>query len=103
MLIYSDESGDLGWTFDAPYRTGGSSRHLTIASLIVDESIKHIPKRLISELYNKFKWPTSIEKKWSDMITEERTYFSKGAVKIVDNNKELIKYASITVKKENVD
>jgi hypothetical protein len=35
MLIYLDESGELGWKFDAPYRKGGSSRYLTIASLVI--------------------------------------------------------------------
>jgi hypothetical protein len=29
LLIYLDESGDLGWSFDAPFRRDGSSRNLT--------------------------------------------------------------------------
>jgi hypothetical protein len=35
IQIYLDESGDLGWRFDKPYRYGGSSRYLTIVSLII--------------------------------------------------------------------
>lgn len=71
-LIYLDESGDLGWNFDKPYREGGSSRFLTIASLVINPSKKHLTKRLIKNLYNKFKWPPKIEKKWSDMKLSER-------------------------------
>jgi len=63
MIIYLDESGDLGWKFTAPYRNGGSSRHLTIASLAVSPPNKHRPKRLVKKLYTKFNWPTNIEKK----------------------------------------
>jgi len=70
-LIYLDESGDLGWKLDKPYRYGGSSRYLTIASLIVDPSKKHLPKRLIKNLYIKFKWPPKVEKKWSEMGKNE--------------------------------
>lgn len=31
MNVYLDESGDLGWVLDKPYRNGGSSRFMTIA------------------------------------------------------------------------
>ena len=34
VSVYLDESGDLGWKFDAPYRCGGSSRYLTISAII---------------------------------------------------------------------
>lgn len=36
IIIYLDESGDLGFNFSAPFRTGGSSRFLTIGALSVD-------------------------------------------------------------------
>jgi hypothetical protein len=65
VLIYLDESGDLGWSFDKPYRHGGSSRYLTIASLVVDPSKKHFPKRLIKKLYTKFKEMISAIKLYS--------------------------------------
>ena len=35
VVIYVDESGDLGWQFDQPFRAGGASRYLTVACLIV--------------------------------------------------------------------
>jgi len=38
MHVFLDESGDLGWNFEHPFRMGGSSRFLTLAFLVVDES-----------------------------------------------------------------
>ncbi|MBZ5666880.1 MAG: DUF3800 domain-containing protein [Acidobacteriia bacterium] len=71
-IVYVDESGDLGWSFSAPYRSGGSSRYLTVAALCVPSNQKHIPKRAIKDLYEKFKWPTTVEKKWQQMTPAER-------------------------------
>ena len=102
MFIYLDESGDLGWKFDSPYRKGGSSRYLTIASLVTSKSKKHLPKRLIKKLYTKFKWPTNIEKKWADMSLTEHVWFSKKANELQAKYPNNIRYISITVKKENV-
>ena len=102
MIIYLDESGDLGWTFTAPYRTGGSSRHLTIACLAVTPSKKHLPKRLIRKLYTKFNWPADVEKKWADMKLEERVWFANQASTLRSKHSGDIRYISITVKKENV-
>jgi len=59
LLIYLDESGDLGWNFSAPFRNGGSSRFLTIAALCVPTPKKHLPKRVVKKLYQKFGWPTN--------------------------------------------
>lgn len=102
MIIYLDESGDLGWKFDAPYRRGGSSQHITIASLVVSQSKKHLPKRLIKKLYKKFHWPTNIEKKWSDMSLAERIWFAEKANELKIQHQADIRYIAITVKKENV-
>ena len=57
--IFADESGDLGWTLDKPYRAGGSSRHLTVASVCVPPEKRHLPKRVVRDLYKKYGWPTS--------------------------------------------
>ena len=100
-IIYLDESGDLGWTFTAPYRAGGSSRYLTIAAICVPASKKHIPKRLIKHLYEKFGWPTNVERKWSAMTPEERLEFATSARQMCDKHPDIILHA-ITVKKPNV-
>jgi hypothetical protein len=99
--IYLDESGDLGWKFDAPYRRGGSSRYLTISTIIVPSDKKHLPKRLIQRLYKKFKWNPQTEKKWSDMSLSEREHFSKKAKELREQHPD-IKYFAMTVYKPNV-
>jgi hypothetical protein len=76
MIIYLGESGDLGWPFTDPYRSGGSSRYLTIACLAVTPSKKHLPMRLITRLYKKFSWSPQVEKKWAKMTLEERVWFA---------------------------
>ncbi len=102
VSIYLDESGDLGWTFDKPYRFGGSSRYLTIASLLVPDSKKHHPERVIRDLYNSRNWSTAKEKKWSDMSESARKEFVKLAIKLLDAHAD-ITYHVIVVKKEKVN
>jgi hypothetical protein len=100
--IYLDESGDLGWQFNQPYRSGGSSRHLTIASLLVDPSAKHLPKRLLAKMYQKFKWNTKQEKKWSEMKVKEREWFAAAALDLFTEKNHLLTCYSITVFKQRV-
>ena len=99
--IYLDESGDLGWSFDKPYRQGGSSRFLTIGSLVVSGDKGHHPGRVIKELYEKYRWKTTKEKKWADMHPSQRINFAQCAHKLADRFNE-IKYFTITVRKEKV-
>jgi len=100
-MFYVDESGDQGWTFSAPYRHGGSSRYLTIATLVCPAEEKHLPKRLIKYLYKDFGWNPKIEKKWSDMTDIEREWFANKACDMADNHTD-IKFFAITVFKEKV-
>jgi hypothetical protein len=102
LLIYLDESGDLGWNFSAPYRHGGSSRFLTIASLCIPTEKKHLPKRIVKKLYEKFKWPTNIERKWSMMTKAERAEFTVAACKFCAAHADVHVHA-ITVRKQNVE
>ena len=101
LIIYLDESGDLGWNFLAAYRAGGSSRYLTIGALCVPPPKKHLPKRVVKELYDKFGWNTHKEKKWSDMADHERKEFAEQARKMCDANADIC-LRCITVKKANV-
>ena len=101
ICIYLDESGDLGWKFDAPYRYGGSSRYLTITCLITPKEKRDLPKRIIRKMYKKFKWNTKEEKKWSQMSLDERVYFSERSKTLREKHPD-IRYFSMTVKKENV-
>ncbi len=102
MIIYADESGDLGWSFAAAYRQGGSSRYLTIASVCVPPAKKHIPKRVIKDLYATFHWRTASEKKWTDMTVTQRNAFAAAALQMCNKHPE-IHLHGITVKKERVE
>jgi len=96
-----DESGDLGWDFTAPYRGGGSSRYLTIAALCVPPEKKKIPKRLIKDLYKRFKWNSKQEKKWFHMEANERTAFASSVQEMAAKHPDICLHA-IVVYKPNV-
>ncbi|MCE2746437.1 MAG: DUF3800 domain-containing protein [Burkholderiales bacterium] len=102
MIIYADESGDLGWSFDMPYGSGGSSRHLTIGAVFVESSCKHYPKRIIKDLYIKLKVPTSTEIKWVDIDRPTREWLAHRFVALKSKLGNKILYKTMTVKKENV-
>lgn len=99
--IYLDESGDLGWTFTAPYRQGGSSRYLTIAALIVPSHKLHYPERVIRGLYTDRKWSTAREKKWAGMSDSARGDFAERAIKLRTQHPD-ISYHVIVAEKQRV-
>lgn len=100
-LIFVDESGDLGWSFDKPYGNGGSSRYLTIAAMIIPATHHHLPERKVRQLYKQGKWDTKREKKWVEMCNASRKTFAESAVSLIAKGQ--IKYKAIVVKKENVN
>jgi hypothetical protein len=101
VCIYLDESGDLGWKFTAPYRNGGSSRYLTISAMIAPEHKSHLPGRIVRDLYDRWKWSTAKEKKWSDMSTRARIDFGNHLVKLCTQHPD-ISFHSIVVDKQQV-
>jgi hypothetical protein len=101
-IIFADESGDLGWTLDQPYRQGGSSRHISVASVCVPPEKRHLPKRVVRNLYKDYGWPTNIERKWVDMPSAARTDFARAAVAMCRNNADISIHA-IVVNKHNVE
>jgi hypothetical protein len=98
ILIYLDESGDLGWSLTRPYGRGGSSRHLTIGALVVPEHKNHLPSRIIRDLYTEHGWSTTGEKKWSDMPKKARAAFVTKALKLKQQHPD-IRYHAIVVSK----
>jgi len=100
--FYLDESGDLGWKLNKPYRQGGSSRFLTISTLTIHESIKFESKRVIRKLHKKFKILAKYEIKWSQLKHKQRLVFAQMAKGLIIKEPNDIKYFSIVVKKENV-
>ena len=101
--IYLDESGDLGWKFDADFKRGGSSRYLTIAATVIKHQ-KDEPKleRVIRGFYKSRKRALKNELKSTDLSSKERALFAAKLVEIKISNEE-IKFFSMTVKKENAN
>lgn len=99
--MFLDESGDLGWIFDHPYRAGGSSRYLTIAGLCCEEKRQFVPARAIRELYTRRGWDPKKEKKWTQMDAAERTEFALTADAMLKANTDISLHA-IVVNKERV-
>jgi hypothetical protein len=100
-IIYLDESGDLGWKFDAPYRNGGSSRHLTISALEVPFDCKDYPKRIVRKMYQKFKRDPQKEMKWAEMDSAERKHFADLTKEMCATHPDIVLHA-IVVQKANV-
>jgi hypothetical protein len=100
MLVLVDESGDLGWVLERPYRQGGSSKYLTLALMFLPKVKKHLPKNLILSQYTANpSWRP--EKKGQSATLHQKINFCQEAIKILASNKD-IKIDVITVKKENV-
>jgi hypothetical protein len=97
---YLDESGDLGWTFDKPYRHGGSSRFLTITYFISPQVKKDIPKRFIKDIYSHFHFDVNKEIKGKDLNEIQLDYIVPKILQIIIKNQ--FEVGSITVKKQNV-
>ncbi len=99
MIIYVDESGDLGWQFNQPFRAGGSSHYLTVACLIVPSQHHRRPRKVVTRLYKKFGWQT--ERKANQASHSQKALFCRMAVDLIRRYPE-IKLDVITVKKVNV-
>lgn len=100
--IFLDESGDLGWVFNKPYRAGGSSRHLSIAAVVLDPAFKHHPKRLIVDLQKRLKKPPGEEIKWAELSADDRLWFAQKIVGLRGKIQGAISIHAITVRKQNV-
>ena len=100
--IYMDESGDLGWKFDAPYRKGGSSRYLTIAFIMCPSNKSHKLDRIVKEIYKSrnvsFK---DTEVKGSSLSIEEKDRIATLTKNLLDRDSDF-HLISITVDKTKV-
>ena len=101
MIAYIDESGDLGWTLDKPYRMGGSSQYLSIAILLTPNKSKHHPKRVVKGIYTKYKIAPSKEIKGVDLSENRLAFFVQEVINLRKIHPE-IRIVAITCKKENV-
>ena len=95
--IYLDESGDLGWNFESPYRNQGSSRYFTIAYVIIPTlQTKHIVR-----FVNKFKKKRGAirEIKGSEIRTGYAKTLARDIVRLTDRLPEVV-MGAVTAKKE---
>ncbi len=101
LHIYADESGDLGWSFDAPYGRRGSSRYLTIFAVCVDIGKVHRLERIVKDMYKAASWNTKQERKWTDAREKSRHHFVREAAKLLVNHSG-ISYHAVVAYKPNV-
>jgi hypothetical protein len=101
--VYLDESGDLGWKLDLPYLRGGSSRFLTISSILIHEADKHRLKRIMKTFREKLSVNPGEEVKATDLTAEKRILFCDIFNKEAIKASKLIRVCSKTVNKANVD
>jgi len=98
--VYFDESGDLGWTLDQPYRKGGSSRFFTIAYIILlTEKNKYI-SRFIKK-FHKDRGGKEKEIKGADFRNVRTKTIARNIIDLFERNNDII-VGSLTVKKSNV-
>lgn len=99
--VYLDESGDLGWILDKPYRFGGSSRYLTIAFVVCPPEKKHLLRRIVVKVYERLKFDPKQELKGSALSVDNKCFFAEQVRKLVSMNPDIM-VGSITVNKSKV-
>lgn len=100
MLIFLDESGDLGWSFDRPNGQGGSSRYLTIAGFVIDERALNQLIWFVLGLYRKHNLTPGIEKKGAGFSGSEAAFIVR-RLRDLQNQLSSFRVISITARKEN--
>ena len=101
VFIFLDESGDLGWKFDAPNGAGGSSRYLTIAAICVPPTKVHLLDRLLRAMYVKYKWAPGKERKFVQLKPSQLIEFATDAKALCAAHPDIVLHV-IVVKKQNV-
>ncbi len=101
MDLYLDESGDFGFTFEKPFRNGGSSRFMTFSFLLIPDQLSHLPRRIVRKLYKKKGQPPRIELKGRTLTSDERKYFAARATRLFSHNPE-IRLFTVTIRKNTI-
>ena len=97
--VYLDESGDLGWSLDLPYRGGGSSKYFTLAYIILPaDKNKHI-NRLVKK-FHKDRSGSHKEVKGADMRNRRAESLARQIIKLFEWNDDII-IGATTVSKVN--
>ncbi|MDE6089855.1 MAG: DUF3800 domain-containing protein [Duncaniella sp.] len=99
--VYLDESGDLGWVLDKPFRNGGSSRYLTIAFVVCPAEKKHLLQRIVVDMYRRKRFDPKQELKGNNLTVPDKCFFAEKVRKLVSMNPD-ISVGAITVNKSKV-
>lgn len=98
MHIYTDESGDLGWSFEPPYGKRGSSRYLTIVGACVPDEKCHLLDRVVRDMYKASRWDTRRERKWTDASEPSRMHFARQAAQLISRHPDITYHAMVAFK-----
>ena len=101
-FAYLDESGDLGWVLDKPYQHGGSSRFLTISSILVHKADKHRLGRALDTFKRKLFVDPRLELKSTDLTPDQRILFMDIFLHEAKKVNKFLRIISKTVAKDNV-
>ncbi|RZT43187.1 DUF3800 domain-containing protein [Cupriavidus agavae] len=101
ITIYLDECGCLGWQLDKPYQQGGSSRHFTLAAVVIADGDEANLSRPVRGLYKKRGRALSNELKAVQMSATERCRFASDIAKAASAG-HTIQLRAITARKTNV-
>lgn len=101
MYACIDESGDLGWKFNAKFRDGGSSRYLTIAILLMPSTAKLKANGVVNKVKRLCEIPLKSELKGSSCTDKQAVWIAKQVRRFVEET-EGAKLFTITVKKRRV-
>jgi len=101
LHVFLDESGDLGWSLDKPYRQGGSSRFLTLAFMVADQDETKHPKRLVKRFCQGHGMHAGHELKGYDLSAGQLLAFAERAAAMLEKHSS-IHLCAITVNKQKV-
>ncbi|HGS5147610.1 TPA: DUF3800 domain-containing protein [Vibrio parahaemolyticus] len=99
VCFFLDESGDLGWTLDKPFGQGGSSQHLTIATISSDVESHRYIGRFMKKAKKKYGFSSKQEMKWIDLNDQQRLEFAEQAAQLVRMNDGLQCHAIVVAKR----
>jgi len=91
----------LGFNFNKPFRSGGSSRYLTITFLLVPKNLSHHPKRIVREVFTKRNRSPKKEIKGNSLSESARLSIAQRTIELLKKFPK-IKIMAITVNKRNV-
>jgi len=98
--VYFDESGDLGWKLNQPYRKGGSSQFFTIAYLIIPTESNKFINRFFKK-FHKERNGKEKEIKGADFRNYRAKSMARNIIGLLEWNPDII-IEAVTFQKSNI-